>query len=51
MRILPVTFKDSVEGKDIIPWPGYCPTHEAITVEKLEKLKKEHPAALIDRSS
>ncbi len=37
----------SVEGKDIIPWPGYCPTHEAITVEKLEKLKKEHPAALI----
>ena len=24
----------SVEGKDIIPWPGYCPTHDAITVER-----------------
>jgi quinolinate synthase len=36
----------SVE-KDIIPWPGFCPTHEAITVGKLKKLKEEHPAALI----
>jgi len=34
-------------GKDIIPWPGYCPTHESITVEKLKKLKEEHPAAAI----
>lgn len=31
--------------KDIIPWPGYCPTHEAITVEKVKKLKEEHPKA------
>jgi quinolinate synthase len=33
--------------KDIIPWPGYCPTHESITVEKLKKLKEEHPHAAI----
>jgi quinolinate synthase len=33
--------------KDIIPWPGYCPTHDAITVEKLSKLKEEHPGAVI----
>lgn len=33
--------------KDIIPWPGYCPTHEAITVEKLTKLKEEHPSAVV----
>lgn len=33
--------------KDIIPWPGYCPTHESITVEKLMKLKEEHPSAAI----
>lgn len=33
--------------KDIIPWPGYCPTHDAITVEKLSKLKEEHPGAAI----
>ena len=33
--------------KNIIPWPGYCPTHESITLEKLEKLRKEHPQALV----
>ena len=33
--------------KDIIPWPGYCPTHESITVEKLAKLKAEHPHAAL----
>jgi quinolinate synthase len=33
--------------KDIIPWPGYCPTHESITVDKLKKLKEEHPRAAI----
>jgi quinolinate synthase len=33
--------------KDIIPWPGYCPTHESITADKLKKLKEEHPAAVI----
>ena len=43
--------QESVEGKDIIPWPGYCPTHDAITVEKVKKLKDEHPGAEIHRSS
>ena len=33
--------------KDVIPWPGYCPTHESITVDKLKKLKEEHPKAAI----
>jgi quinolinate synthase len=33
--------------KDIIPWPGYCPTHEAITVDKIKKVKEEHPHALL----
>lgn len=33
--------------KDIIPWPGYCPTHQSITVEKVMKLKEEHPSAAI----
>ncbi len=33
--------------KNIIPWPGYCPTHESITLEKIEKLKSEHPQALV----
>ncbi len=33
--------------KDIIPWPGFCPTHEAITVDKVQKLKAEHPSAFV----
>lgn len=33
--------------KDVIPWPGYCPTHESISVDKLKKLKEEHPKAVI----
>lgn len=33
--------------KSILPWPGHCPTHESITVEKIENLKKEHPQALV----
>lgn len=33
--------------KDIIPWPGYCPTHDSITAEKLKKLKEEHPGAAV----
>lgn len=33
--------------KDIIMWPGYCPTHDSITKEKVEALKKEHPDAVI----
>ena len=41
------SFVQRSTDKDIIPWPGYCPTHEAITVEKLKKLKEEHPKAEI----
>ena len=33
--------------KDIIMWPGYCPTHDSITKEKIEELKKEHPNAVV----
>jgi quinolinate synthase len=41
------SFVQRSTDKDIIPWPGYCPTHESITVDKLKKLKEEHPAAAI----
>ncbi len=34
-----------VKDKEIILWPGYCPTHEGITVAKLAKLRAEHPGA------
>lgn len=32
-------------GKTIIPWDGYCPTHERLTVEELLQAKAEHPSA------
>ncbi len=35
------------DDKDIIPWPGYCPTHDQITVEKIQKIRKSHPDAVI----
>jgi quinolinate synthase len=34
-----------VDDKELILWPGYCPTHQGITVEKLAKLRAEHPGA------
>ncbi|UCE44812.1 MAG: quinolinate synthase NadA [Methanobacteriota archaeon] len=34
-----------VKDKEIILWPGYCPTHVNIKVEDLRELKKKHPDA------
>ncbi len=31
--------------KEMILWPGYCPTHQCMTIEMVNKLKKEHPDA------
>ena len=36
-----------VKDKEIVFWPGYCPTHMGIKVADLEKLKEQHPAAEI----
>jgi len=33
--------------KEIIPWPGHCPTHMDIDVRVLNKIKEEHPGAEI----
>lgn len=33
--------------KRIIPWKGFCPTHERFTVEELEAVKAKHPDALV----
>ncbi|MEI8344681.1 MAG: quinolinate synthase NadA [Candidatus Omnitrophota bacterium] len=32
--------------KEIILWPGYCPTHVYITADEVKKIKREHPGAL-----
>lgn len=34
-----------VKDKEIILWPGYCPTHVNISKRDLEELKKKHPNA------
>lgn len=36
-----------VKDKEIVLWPGYCPTHVNITKEDLEGLKRKHPEAEI----
>lgn len=34
-------------GRDLILWPGYCPTHALITAEKIKKHKAERPDAIV----
>jgi quinolinate synthase len=33
--------------KEIIVWPGFCPTHDHISPEAIVMLKKSHPKALV----
>ncbi|MGD0818358.1 MAG: quinolinate synthase NadA [Methanomassiliicoccales archaeon] len=33
--------------KEIIVWPGFCPTHDMISPEAITLLKKSHPKALV----
>lgn len=37
--------KRFVPDKELILWPGYCPTHVEIKVKDLKALKKKHPEA------
>ena len=32
-------------GRDYVLWPGYCPTHAAITVSAIENARRQHPGA------
>ena len=34
-------------GREMILWPGYCPTHQRITTEDIVKLKKQYPEAQV----
>ncbi len=33
--------------KEIIVWPGFCPTHDMISPESIALLKRSHPKALV----
>lgn len=34
-------------GKQMVLWPGYCPTHTRILAEDITRRKKEHPTAKV----
>ena len=34
-------------GRDIVLWPGYCPTHVCITQKRLLDVKSTHPNAFV----
>ncbi|HDS84513.1 MAG TPA: quinolinate synthase NadA [Phycisphaerales bacterium] len=34
-------------GRDMILWPGYCPTHVWIEPEAVEAMRKEYPGAVV----
>jgi len=36
-----------VKDKNIILWPGFCPTHNAIKPDQIKRLKKAHPDAVV----
>ncbi|MDR1323837.1 MAG: quinolinate synthase NadA [Candidatus Margulisbacteria bacterium] len=36
-----------IPDKEIILWPGFCPTHHRILAEFLARVKAEHPQALV----
>ena len=34
-------------GRDYTLWPGYCPTHAAITAGAIEEARRRHPGAVV----
>ncbi|MDD5712774.1 MAG: quinolinate synthase NadA [Smithellaceae bacterium] len=32
-------------GREVTPWPGYCPVHHNLTAVQVEKVKADHPGA------
>ncbi len=40
-------FVASRTGRDLILWPGYCPTHVMITEDDLKDVKAKHPDAVV----
>ena len=37
----------SLKGKRVILWNGYCPVHQTITPQTIERVKEKHPQALV----
>ncbi len=41
------SFVQRSTNKKIIPWDGFCPTHENLTVSEVIEIKKKHPDAYV----
>ncbi|GAB4276735.1 MAG: quinolinate synthase NadA [Coriobacteriia bacterium] len=37
----------SLPDVEVVPWQGWCPTHDRLTPESVAKAKEEHPSALV----
>jgi len=35
----------SLPDVEVVPWEGYCPTHEQVTLEAVREAQKRHPSA------
>ena len=40
-------FAAAQSDREMILWPGYCPTHQRITADDIVKLKKQYPEAQV----
>jgi quinolinate synthase len=40
-------FVEEQTGRDLILWPGYCPTHVFISEEDIRKAKEQYPDAVV----
>jgi len=40
-------FVQEQTGRDLILWPGYCPTHQFIGEQELRDLREEYPQAVV----
>ena len=40
-------FASAQSDREMILWPGYCPTHQRITADDIVKLKKQYPEAQV----
>jgi quinolinate synthase len=40
-------FVQEQTGRDLILWPGYCPTHQFIGEDEIRRLREQHPGAVV----
>jgi len=40
-------FVEEKTGRDLILWPGYCPTHVLIAEDDIQEARRQHPEAVV----